>query len=70
MGKIKTLVVTDEQIKATFKSECAKNGKDMSEVTESLWARYNSASMKARAERYKKIKQAQDERKAKRESTE
>jgi len=70
MGKIKTLVVTDEEVKNTFKSECAKNGKDMSEVTESLWMKYNQASMKARAERYRKIKEAKDARKRREESAE
>ena len=63
MAKIKTLVVTDENVKNEFKSETAKNGKDMSEVTESLWISYNRASKKNRLERYAKIKKARDARK-------
>jgi len=50
--KTKTLIVSDSRIKELFKSETAKNGLDMSEVTQELWKQYILTSVKARKERY------------------
>ena len=59
MNPIKTLVVTDDEIKKAFKVECAKNGTDMSSVTEILWLKYITLSVdkrKARREQLQKQK--------------
>lgn len=52
MSKKQTILSVDEKIKALFKSECAKNGLDMSTVTESLWKSYILKSIEQRKERY------------------
>lgn len=42
----------DEQIKIAFKAEVAKNGTDMSNVTEALWKSYILMSIEKRKQRY------------------
>jgi len=59
MQPIKTLIVTDDEIKKAFKVEVAKNGADMSSVTEILWLKYITLSVdkrKARREQLQKQK--------------
>lgn len=61
---IKTLIVTDDEVKKAFKVECAKNGSDMSSVTEMLWIKYITLSIdkrRSRREQLQKQKNGQQE---------
>ena len=61
MAKTKTLIVTQQNIKDLFKTECTKNGMDMSIITETLWKGYIVQSVTARKQRYAEYQKAKED---------
>lgn len=52
MGRTRTIIVVDDDVKKKFKAEVALNNTDMSTVTEALWRQYLIISLNKRKERY------------------